>query len=67
MLFSVSFWVLNLPSHLHLLSYDRHGLRASSGEKKALQLHGTEVPYADAHLCFLLYEYVLVKRVIELQ
>lgn len=61
MLFSVSFWVL----HLH--SYDRHGLRSSSGEEKALQLHGTEVPSADAHLCFLLWENALVKRVIKLR
>lgn len=61
MLFSVSFWVL------HLLSYDRHGLRASSGKEKALQLHGTEVPSADANLCFLLWENALLKRVIKLR
>lgn len=67
MLLSVSFWVPHLLSHLHLLLYDKHGQRASSGEKKALQLHGTEVPYADAHLCFLLLEHFLVKRIIDLQ
>lgn len=61
LLLSVSFWVL------HLLSYDRHAQRASSEENKALQLHGTEVPSTDAHLCFRLWENALVKRVIKLR